>query len=263
MVTNFPQLPAELRTRIYEFALLPRHPICLRDKYFPVETPACALLRVNRMVHSEASAIFYSQNEFEITSCGSFIRGCSIYTPDQADSFFSLLGRNKFLIRKVNLQFPTLVVTEEANNFFLLAEHSRFLEVVQRHCTNLRTLKLHFPGTMLEYLGSGRDRWDLQPTFSIPLDVCCSKALSTVHARLKLFPSSPEVVVNLGRELDTLTHGLMVGHGWKIQYGTPTNHWHSPAHDQENDHEFQSIDPTWRRLSTNGHDNHFIVDWEM
>jgi hypothetical protein len=261
MATNFLQLSAELRIRIYEFALLTRRPIYLTDKFFPDPAPAYALLRVNKTIYSEANAIFYSQNEFQITNCPNSRPGCFVCTPEQADVFFSSLGRNGILIRKVNLQFPSLIVSEEGDKFFLKAEDSAMLRIVERHCVGLQALKLHFPGTMLEYLDTCRDRWDLHPTFSIPFDECCRKAFLTINVRLKNVLSTPEIIVNLGKELDTISYGLMKDLGWKPEKGTPPKHWH-PTHERNDDDDDQSIVATWRPIPMDGHESNFIVSWE-
>jgi hypothetical protein len=77
-------LPLEMRTMIYELALVRPGLISLIDesgileparKYFEILVPEswiiiyvfCQVLRVNKQVHSEALEIFYKSNNFEVT----------------------------------------------------------------------------------------------------------------------------------------------------------------------------------------------------
>jgi hypothetical protein len=64
----FCKLPAELRNRIYESTLRMTEPLW-NMRWRQRERPdGLGLLRVNKMIHDEATAIFYGQNEFDFTS---------------------------------------------------------------------------------------------------------------------------------------------------------------------------------------------------
>lgn len=62
---NFPDLPAELRNRIYYFALVQDEPLQLISQVYCKTAPTFrepGLLSANRQIRSESLSIFYAQN---------------------------------------------------------------------------------------------------------------------------------------------------------------------------------------------------------
>jgi hypothetical protein len=140
---DFLGLPAELRKQIYELALLQDEPSNIiggASRYEPSRkgsmAPGRGLFRVSRMVHEEATPIFYGQNEF---------RFIDIYVDMlEVTSALIKMGRNAKLIRTIYIRFPSVSCFPQAEEILciLYADNQDLLSTLQDRCAHVRTLKV-------------------------------------------------------------------------------------------------------------------------
>ncbi|TVY28417.1 hypothetical protein LHYA1_G002829 [Lachnellula hyalina] len=136
-MTNFRDLPSELRNRIYQLCLLEQEPIDPYSHWSPREGLTPGLLRVNKTVHREASPLFYAHNRFDFT----------LATPEQVASFLGTIGSNNAnYIQHIHVDFPIFRDLESGN--ITLEEGSMGVFAnIQNICTNLSTLTTHVYST--------------------------------------------------------------------------------------------------------------------
>ncbi|KAH8677976.1 hypothetical protein BX600DRAFT_506967 [Xylariales sp. PMI_506] len=82
-MSNFFNLPRELRDQIYELCLVHHEPLRFDGGYWGQKFGA-GLLRTSKTTHHEASALFYSHNHFDFT----------FTTSEKATSFLETIGHN-------------------------------------------------------------------------------------------------------------------------------------------------------------------------
>ncbi|KAL5370961.1 hypothetical protein DPSP01_014569, partial [Paraphaeosphaeria sporulosa] len=129
MSPNFCSFPSELRNKIYELLLLQQEPIDPWVGYIRQElTPG--LFRANKIVHREASSLFYALNRFDFT----------MRTPEDVASFLEQIGRNNAdCIRHICIDFPTFHYLDPGN--VTLEDNSvRILSRIQTECAKLSAL---------------------------------------------------------------------------------------------------------------------------
>ncbi|KAL8841992.1 MAG: hypothetical protein Q9176_002930 [Flavoplaca citrina] len=157
MPANFLSLAREIRDQIYELALVLNEPIDLAWDASRGHDLAPGLLRTNKIIHSEASSLFYSRNHFQLFE--RFIDPTVPLKPysDPTISFFSQIGRNNaHQIQHVSIAFPNWRGGDAASEDVRLnTESASILTRIQSSCPNLRTLTafiyhenpfwLHFP----------------------------------------------------------------------------------------------------------------------
>ncbi|KAF1846453.1 uncharacterized protein K460DRAFT_367235 [Cucurbitaria berberidis CBS 394.84] len=132
MSPNFLGLPSELRNRIYELVLVRQDRIEPLPKFKPPQKFSPGLFRTNKIIHQEATSLFYAQN------CFDFCLG----TAKDVISFLDQIGRmNAGYIHSIYIDFP-LFESLDADHVVLRAHSIRILEKIQSECGNLRTLSM-------------------------------------------------------------------------------------------------------------------------
>ncbi|KAI0424400.1 hypothetical protein F5Y09DRAFT_324522 [Xylaria sp. FL1042] len=102
MPASFVRLPGELRNKIYEVTLLRQEPIyvpCSNIFGLIPRNLTTGLLRVNKVVHREASSLFYNKNYFNLSHAG----------PKDVISFLEQIAHNATYIRHVMIDFPNFL----------------------------------------------------------------------------------------------------------------------------------------------------------
>lgn len=136
MSFDFLGLSPEVRDRIYEHSLIQQKPIRLFDRG---QELTIGLLRVNKLVHREASALLYTRNHF------------NLYTgPDAGEAvaeFLTKIGQeNAGYIRHVRMRFPWVVPFGSAiqnltpESFRIQDGSGSPFTTIKRACTKLRSL---------------------------------------------------------------------------------------------------------------------------
>ncbi|KAI4269078.1 MAG: hypothetical protein LQ337_007487 [Flavoplaca oasis] len=211
MPANFLSLAREMRDQIYELALVLNEPMDLAWDASLGHDLAPGLLRTNKIIHSEASSIFYSRNHFKLFE--RFINPTVPLKPysDPTVSFFSQIARNNaHQIQHISIAFPNCRGDDAAcEEIRLSTESASILARIQTSCLNLRTLTAfiyhdhplsqHFPecamiddpGIITEGLGPINDRF---------------RAIASLREIIVQFDFHPHDFVKRGME----------SHGWKV-----------------------------------------------
>ncbi|KAH7123873.1 hypothetical protein B0J11DRAFT_568798 [Dendryphion nanum] len=141
MPITFLSLPSEVRNDIYGRLLLRQQYIaCPTQSVFrrfqPRElTPG--LLRVNKMIHGEASSLLYAQNHFNLTMC----------TSEDVTSFFKQIGyKNANYIRHIYIKFPRFRYLD-MEDVTIEDDSLRILEIIRDHCHKLSTITTSLSST--------------------------------------------------------------------------------------------------------------------
>lgn len=142
--STFFSLPAEIRTFIYEFLLTLPHPLFLyrdgtRVRAFAPDRPPrwLALLRANRQLHAEASAVAYGSNSFLLLD----------KSPRHVEVLKKFLGcigsTNAGTLSHLYIDFPVVDgVDKQSGVVILKKDHERALEILRDKCTSLSTVEV-------------------------------------------------------------------------------------------------------------------------
>ncbi|KAL5344435.1 hypothetical protein ACLOAV_010695 [Pseudogymnoascus australis] len=129
-MTNFLDLPGELRNRIYELCLLHKEPLALWTGFNQRRELSPGLLRANKAVHHEAVSLFYARNRFDFT----------IATPKRIALFLQTIGRkNAGHIQHLYVDFPKFSY-QEPGDATLSDDSTSIFSSIQGSCANLSTL---------------------------------------------------------------------------------------------------------------------------
>ncbi|KFY68143.1 hypothetical protein V496_01263 [Pseudogymnoascus sp. VKM F-4515 (FW-2607)] len=129
-MTNFLDLPGELRNRIYELCLLHKEPLALWTGFNQRRELSPGLLRASKAVHNEAISLFYAQNRFDFT----------IATPKRIALFLQTIGRkNAGHIQHLYVDFPKFSY-QEPGDATLSDDSTSIFSSIQGSCANLSTL---------------------------------------------------------------------------------------------------------------------------
>lgn len=129
MPTNFLSLPRELRDQIYAYVLVDEEHI--EPSTWIIASYRPQILLTNKMIHAEATEIFYTHNCFAFTGHSG---------DDLVDSFFARIGReNSKYIRHVRINFPMFKYLDPSD-VSLTEKSVGVLEKLRDCCGNLRTL---------------------------------------------------------------------------------------------------------------------------
>lgn len=142
------RLPEPVRCRIFEIVLRVRHPLYLfqdsptRVELFAPEKPRNwhGLLRINKRLGLEASAVLYSKNTFILT----------VTSPREADlleTFLRCIGpKNASFLEHLCISFPAVELYQsdepQADSFRLRQDSARVFALLKDQCTSLSTLEL-------------------------------------------------------------------------------------------------------------------------
>jgi hypothetical protein len=200
----FFSFPTEIRLKIYSELLIHSGPIVIRlsdGAFYPLKKAdlphLCPeVLRVNKKVHSEASALLYSQNCFKFhdferpdqsTAVYTYILRClaqPVYLGDRTD-FLHQIGSQMSLIRYICIPFPSYVQGFPRDRAKLNEVYLKRLERVRDTCKGITTLELYLG--MVRY--SYKQVFDTSPIGAEVLDI--------LDTQFKTFPSLKEIIVNI------------------------------------------------------------------
>ncbi len=103
-------LPGEIRNRMYRYVLIKPNPFAVKLQFSPRDT---ALLQANKMVHKEASTVFYYENTFRIPE--SLFLGAPIL--QHMESFYHVPGWRlksmKHLVIEIPVRNPSISPTSK------------------------------------------------------------------------------------------------------------------------------------------------------
>jgi len=166
-------------------------------RYYHQQNTTLGLLRANKVVHHEASSLFYGHNRFDFTSLG----------PDQVASFLKEIGSNNAgYIRHVLIDFPRFLYLEPGD--VTLEEDSiSILSSIQSNCLNLSTLT-----TSLYSTHDAELRLDRLDNYKVANEV-----LELINSRFKAISSLQDIILNVFFDGPSdHIRGRMKSHGWTI-----------------------------------------------
>jgi hypothetical protein len=190
---SFLSLPGELRNTIYEIVLMQSELIDPWLRY-GLQVPT-GLFCVSKIVHREASLLFYSQNRFDFTG----------RDPEKLASFLQQIGpRNANSIQHIVIDFPEFLyldpgdVTMEEKSLSILGS-------IMSSCAGLITLR-----TSLYSTSNMELRLDNLDHYSL-----ATEALDLVDTHFRAMPSLPEIILEVYEDgpSDCLRK-RMESHGW-------------------------------------------------
>lgn len=195
---SFLSLPGEVRNGIYELVLLDQNPIDPWFGYDRQQKYTLGLFRASKVVHDEASSLFYSQNRFDFTSASS----------EKVVSFLGQIGSNNAgHIRHVLIDFPGFLsldpgdVTLEEDSISILAN-------IQRSCANLNSLT-----TPPESTHAMEFRLGLLGNHGVT-----TEALKVVDTRFRAISSLEDIIIEVYDDTSNdYTRGIMTSHSWTIR----------------------------------------------
>jgi len=194
---SFLSLPSELRNEIYELTLLHDEPVepCGYGRHQEL-TPG--LLCANKVVHGEASSIFYGQNRFNLIGA----------TSEEVHLFLEQIGcKNALYIRHILIDFPGFLdldpgkITFEEDSVGILAS-------IWKNCANLSTLttSLHSTSAMEATLDNSDN------------NIVANEALKTVDTHFRTIPSLKEIVLDVYEDGPSgYIRERMKSHGWTLR----------------------------------------------
>jgi hypothetical protein len=223
MVSNFLNLPWELRDQIYTLVLLHQEPIGLCGVNSDQFTPG--LFRVSKIIYYEATSLFYTKNRFDFT-------GRAV---EHIRRSFSQIGRyNADYIQHICIGFPAFVVDRESGNVTLENDTDAILTNIQSCCANLRTLTISlYGGDAISELDAVWLQRDKQENLKVVTEV-----LKLVNSRLRAISSLQEIIVETDEDGPNFhIQRRMESHGWKINVvefeeedGPRVDEWHNNGH---------------------------------
>ena len=204
MSFNFLGLPPEIRDRVYEHLLIQQKPIRLLDRR---QELTVGLLRVNKLVHREASALLYTKNHFNLSA-----------DPDHEEAeveFLKTIGKeNAGNIKHIRMRLPWVEnfdIEDEGltlEDFCFQDDSDSLFTIMKRTCTKLRSLTMS--------RSSIRD-FD----FSLVLLRNPEMAITVIkrfNAKIRAIPSLQEIIVEV-KEFLVLNDAReqMEACGWRLK----------------------------------------------
>lgn len=181
---SFIDLPRRVRDNIYKRLLVLQHPLYIfQEPNSPIESFApdrpfrwLALLRTNRQIYIESSAVLYGMNQFQLEDI----------TPLQADllrSFLDCIGPlNAASLSYLSVNFPVAErINDQAKRLELRTDSLQSVRLYRDKCTKLSTLE-----TVVHYKNS---------SFFREPDDFLREALLLIDARLRAIPSLRKIIV--------------------------------------------------------------------
>jgi hypothetical protein len=197
MSSGFLRLPAELRNSIYE--LLVPEPVTVGHKLSVHCRPRWSghgLLRANRLIHEEASAVFYGRCRFNFIDCWSQKSSRAEGRQWRLEPFLNQIGRNSARIRIIQISFPIVVLRD------------RHLTISSDSIDVLKLLSQHRPSVRTVYTSIYRTRYEAEkPKIPLPCEVELD-CLSHINDMLQIFKEVKQIFVehqfNTGRSDELL-----------------------------------------------------------
>ena len=207
---GFFNLPQKARYNIYERMLIVAHPIYIFQdvgsgvEMFAPETPPrwLALLYVDRQMNYEARAILYGMNKFALLNTKRHQVGL-------LQSFTECIGLvNTSFLSHLCIDFP--VIEAQPGEPKLKEDDLQSLKLIQKECTNLRTLETHIHN----YDSSKISKMD-QESYKF-----YQEAFSQFDVQLKAIPSLAKIILRVSGGTPTPSvMEFMQGFEWTILPG--------------------------------------------
>lgn len=226
---SFFSLPSEIRIKIYEQVLKRKGSLSL-DKWditYLTEPLNISLLRTNKLIHREASTLFYGQNCFDFTGRSSVC----------ARQFFTIIGAsNASCIRHIQIKFPLLddplLDDPDSYGFALGTASNELLTSIQDACPDLRTITSSIPFTSAGVNRAYND-WTDQELVT---------ALQVIDTRFRASPHLQEIILDgPGTRLGVVFSETAKSLGWRININEALNDWGSDDYywGEEHGHDFE------------------------
>ncbi|KAI0145202.1 hypothetical protein GGR57DRAFT_306651 [Xylariaceae sp. FL1272] len=239
---SFLTLPAELRCEVYSLILLRERPIDPWLTLFPGDTKlelGLGLLRVSKVVNSEACSLFYKRNCFDFSS----------ESPENISSFLAHIGvHNASSIRHIITQFPMFQIgndgkaeLEDDGKVKLRQDSMNTLAIIQASCTSLSTLTIS--ALSLE-----------EQLFRLGDHKLATETLQLVDTRIRGISSLREIIAMVFEE--SMVSNSKPGHrdtieslGWTIKHMNWEEYFGSESEDEDEydgshgfDHRYDNLD---------------------
>lgn len=133
----FLSLPGEIRNLIYRHALVSPKTYTVKLQFFPTDT---ALLRVNKQIYAEASAIFYHENIFWFPQT-LFVGGPIL---ERLERVYHLPPRRLQIMRNFVIDIPVSVHFDLAPLPFRPPAHLELVFLLQLSSTSVIVLSANF-----------------------------------------------------------------------------------------------------------------------
>jgi hypothetical protein len=209
MPTSFMDLSGELHNRIYELVLVMKRPIQSWQGHWQ-KRHNLEILRANKIIHREASSIFYGENQFDFTYDSSHGSERTILAP------LGKAGGNAAFIRSILVDFPKLDWPDEPNDMVIRKGSRKFLNQLRNVCPNVS--KIVIP------VGSTTPWEDMLCMGDAPINysqvICMINTYFGVFEDLTEFTVVALHYVSDGEDFYCNNAELrsdMVNRGWKIQ----------------------------------------------
>lgn len=194
---SFLSIPGEVRNNIYKLILLDQDPIDPRLRYDEQQKLTPGLLRVNKVVHDEASSLFYGHNRFDFTCLG----------PHQVASFLEEIGGNNAgHIRHVLIHFPKFR-SLNPGDITLEEDSINILSSIESNCSNLSTLTASLYSTSAMELR----------LHDLDNRMVANEALEMANSRFRAISSLQDINLEVYVEGPSdHIRGRMKSHGWTV-----------------------------------------------
>ena len=230
---GFLDVATEIRLKIYSELLVCSEPILVAD-HSPLLPPLFrsrkdglhpAVLRLSKMVYSEASPLLYSNNRFRFPEV--FGSTSSVPTHAHVAPFLIQIRLQARLLHHICIPFPTFdpPIPDRAR---LDEAHVKNLELIRKTCTNIKTLE-----TLIE---------PEHCNYALSHSAIAAEALDVLNTRFQAIHSLKEIIINFEKypeedPSDDLTK-KMRDMGWTVRVTRlPKRVWIS------NDDRFEFDDP--------------------
>lgn len=213
MPRNFLSLPEKIRNEIYKYLVVQNEPICFKlnsvwdsqQEVYPFKVRQGELeintniLRVNKLIHREASILLYSRNCFYFTNEPRY--------GSHFEKFFNRIGMYANCIQHIKVHFPVFVEKTHGRPVIFRHNSGPMFDQIQSHCINLQTIELavdknkrHPPG--LE---------------SQDCSEFVTEGLALINNRLREFPSLQNILVVTDFLMGRGVQMEMGNLGWEIK----------------------------------------------
>ncbi|KAL3476029.1 hypothetical protein BJX99DRAFT_270834 [Aspergillus californicus] len=199
---NFLNLPGELRNKIYGHLLVRNEIINPWQRNYDL---APNLLSTSKKIQHETSTLLYGNNCFDLTGCDF----------ELISGFFDKIGcDNMTKLRSIYIDFP--IIRNFEDNISLDKNSSDIITRIEKHCTNLRTLKT----CPIRTNNMGLNSFD-NPSIT-------AKAFRLVDARFRAISSLDKIIVEVFEDEPTFeTRITMENQGWTVHVVERVEQWDS------------------------------------
>lgn len=216
MPFNLLNIPEKIRNEIYKYLVVQYEPICFelssswddQTEVYPFKVRQDELeinikiLRVNKLIHREASFMLYSKNCFNFTNNPRY--------GYHFENFFDRIGMYANFIRHVKVQFPVFAEKKATSrgprNVFLKHNSGPMFDQIQSLCTSLETIELTVD----------KNKWYPPGLESEDYSTFVAEGLALIDTRLRAFRSLQHIRVATNFRMSRSVQMEMGRLGWEI-----------------------------------------------